>query len=1030
MMRSILAYYKQDNSIVIIKQYNMINILHLSDIHWGKNNLPEEEHVVIESFYEDLSNVLSKDQYDDNYCIISGDLVNKGGVQHYYDDFFERFVNNIIEYMPLNHIIVTPGNHDLDRNWVETNIESHKKDIYLERTEVEFNDYVENVDECKLLTKFKLFSAFCTTKLNIPEYDLVAYYKNIDTNVSIFMLNSALCSSGGANDIDDSGHLQIDTRILNKWIESNKGRTKLLVMHHPIAHFTDLIKEEINAMCRNGLDFVIAGHEHSQNMYQMENNGAIIITSPQLYSSKGDLNGYSVMHFDGSQLMDISYREWNKRHRKFSVGLNFTGNDDGKWHNKSFHKNIDHPDYVQKTLQYELDEAMKSLGSMPNWVERKLSTQTLNQHHEKNERDLDYIDLFNDDQSYQIVAPGQFGLTCYAKYLALKAWSINHKYWVYIDTKGWNLSKVERLFESAHGRIQIQVEDSDCILFDNWDNNIKDIDKIVQKIKRLCKGKRIVLLTHSNEPIVMDLDRDDSSIPIVRVFLKEISRKDLRSIATSMDSEHQIADENEVVERLNQDIITLNMHRTPLNTIQFMTAYSKDFEKRPVNRTKVMDSVLLAIFENPDSLFYSDKIDDKNCKFILGYFCSYLTRKGTLYFTEEEYFKTCKTYADKHYNSTNLQDLLRLLKANQIIEPIGDYLQFKQIYWVSYFVACQMNYDTSFSDEMINERHAIYNADLMDFYTGIDGKNNKAAEIASATLYEICEKVVSSVGINGEFDPFKDIKWHLNESKIGITQERIEQQIRDSRMPDDIKEAAADSNFDSVRPYTQQIFNFLDQYDGQHLMQILTSASRILRNSEFISPENKEQLAERIFAGWEVLMRVLFYISPLMAKNGFGGLGGANFKLSDEFPKDYAECLKMIVVNMPYNIVKWYKNDFYSDKLLPLLSKKFLCSHENSIIRHLAALIICNAKPKELQQTITPYIGILGKNTYYLGDLYTALRHTYSYDFMKNSELNQTANLIKACYMKHLTGATTPGRDAIQSFERRNGVLPQRKVDE
>ena len=60
-------------------------------------------------------------------------------------------------------------------------------------------------------------------------------------------------------------HIRIETSALNDWIMNNKGRTRVLVMHHPIAHLTDDMQEEINAMCRNGLEYIIAGHTHSQN---------------------------------------------------------------------------------------------------------------------------------------------------------------------------------------------------------------------------------------------------------------------------------------------------------------------------------------------------------------------------------------------------------------------------------------------------------------------------------------------------------------------------------------------------------------------------------------------------------------------------------------------------------------------------------------------------------------------------------------------------------------------------------------------
>ena len=61
------------------------------------------------------------------------------------------------------------------------------------------------------------------------------------------------------------------------------------------------------------------------------------------------------------------------------------------------------------------------------------------------------------------------------------------------------------------------------------------------------------------------------------------------------------------------------------------------------------------------------------------------------------------------------------------------------------------------------------------------------------------DRVFNLVGIDEVFHPFKDIKWRLNESKAGITQEKLEQQVKDSRMPDDIKVAVADSDFDSVK---------------------------------------------------------------------------------------------------------------------------------------------------------------------------------------------------------------------------------------
>ena len=1005
----------------------MINILHISDIHYGWKKA-EEDGVVLDAFFEDLKLTLSENKAE-NYCIISGDLVHKGGNDYEYEKFYKGFICQLIKLVPKSHIIITPGNHDLSQKYVNDNLKEHQADIHKKRTEVEFNEYVADTENCKLREKFASFEKFSKEKLCISDFELSGYYRNILPEISFYMLNSAWCSSGGAkdeygNEINDKGLLCVNTSGLNQWILENKGRTKVLVMHHPIEHLTDDMIEQLYAICRNGIDFLVAGHTHSQNITHFQ-NGAWVVISPQLYSPKKDRNGYSVMHVDGGNIVDISYRQWNQRFRKFMNGVDYTGREDGKWINPNLNPKIE-TDTLQDTLQRILNDAMTIYGRKPSWIHRKLSQQTLNQYHESKARDLDYVDLLNSDKSYHIIAPSQFGITCFAHYLACVAWTEQKKHWVYVDCKSWTLSKVQADITRSAQIHRITVEEIDCLLLDNWRNNLKDIEKIAQKLKNLLPGKKIIIFSHGTDIVSVDLATKESHEGFVDLYLREIRRQDLHDVVNSIDKEHEIADENVVVERLNQDLITLNMHRIPFNSIQFVVAYRENFEKRPVNRTKVMDIVLRSVFDNPGTLTYGDEIDDENCKFIMGFFCQYLIEHDRLFFTEEEFVNVCKPFVEEQYNSTNLHDLLHVLLNNQIIEPINGQLQFKLICWVSYFAANRMVDELSFTELMFTQKNAMYNSDLIDFYTGINGRNSDAVTKINETLGGLSKMVYEHIGIDGEFNPFSNIKWRLNETEEGVTQKQLEEKIQSSRMPDDIKEAVADSSYDSVRPYSQQIYTFLDQYEVRNLMQLLTSASRALRNSEFINPKLKEKLAENIFSGWEVVMRVLVYISPLMAKNGFGGLGGANFKLDNTFSKDYAECLKQIIIALPYNIVLWYKNDFYSDKLT-LLLKKYLLKHENEIIRHLVALIICSARPRNFGKLISSYIRTIGKNTYFLGDLYSSLCLNYSFDFMSKHELKQTEKLIKSCYMKHRTGSIDPGTDTIAKFELVKGKLPDRK---
>jgi len=382
-------------------------------------------------------------------------------------------------------------------------------------------------------------------------------------------------------------------------------------------------------------------------------------------------------------------------------------------------------------------------------------------------------------------------------------------------------------------------------------------------------------------------------------------------------------------------------------------------------------------------------------------------------------------FGNENYNPTNISDLLQVLKENQIMVNLNGLLTFRFTCWIYFFAACRMKISAEFAEFMFNQKHSLYYPEIIEFYTGTDGAREDVVEMIIKDLNNLSKKVHSKVGLKENIDPFADIKWSLNETTSGMTQAQLEENVQKSKLPDEIKEVVADKDYNSIRPYNQTINNFFEEYDVQNLMNLTRSASRALRNSEFISPNSKESLAISIFEAWKEIIRVLFLIAPIMAKNGFGGVGGARFKLSDDFPKEYNECLKNVVTNMPFNVMNWYKDEIFSEKLILLLNK-YMIEFPDPTVRHIIALTICSGKPYKWQDSINEYIHNTGKNSYYLGDLYLNLRHNYSTKIMIPRDLKQTEILIKSCYAKHKTGSPLPGRDTIAKVP--NSELPERNI--
>lgn len=147
------------------------------------------------------------------------------------------------------------------------------------------------------------------------------------------------------------------------------------------------------------------------------------------------------------------------------------------------------------------------------------------------------------------------------------------------------------------------------------------------------------------------------------------------------------------------------------------------------------------------------------------------------------------------------------------------------------------------------------------------------------------------------------------------------------------------------------------------------------------------------------ISRVLTSITPLLAKNGYWGIGGQRFKLDDNFPKELAECVKTIKIYIPDNILSWFEKEVYNSKNTPLYLN-VLKTSQDPLIRHFVALLILRNRPPEFKSQISTYIKSLPKNSYYLGNLSEESIYQYATQFMNEAHQKQMMSIIAECYEK------------------------------
>ena len=984
----------------------MIKILLISDIHISSSGTSENQGQVIKAFKEDIDKTLDANNYINNFCIIAGDLT-QDGAPNSYDVLHKTIVSTLMKFMPLDNIYVTPGNHDLNRNKAGQNKTEIENILDGNTSENKFNDLLEGMKKGPIVSKFKGFTEYVSKHLNIDSFNLWGYSVNPTPTVSICLLNSAICSWGGYSDIDDSGNLCVSTRILNNWIQSNVGRKKILILHHPLSDLTYEFNVEVTKLVESDIDVLINGHTHFEKVHRIQvgNRSYLHFQTPQLFSSKEDENAYAIINIEeeSGQIEDIIFRQWVDRRKCFSNGILFA--DEGIFKNDQFL--LKPQDSLETELKNRLSESMKSYSMIPEWRERYLDENSPTKQ-TTTSGTWDYIKILSDTGNFQICGAPQFGLTCYAQYLSLKAWQTRNEHWVYIDLKDIRPAQVDNLLDRSlqiHGNIN--PDDVNGLIFDNWPYESEHSNRMLQKIRKKFRTGRIIICVKSQEAnLIQGLDSElGDSFKVL--YLRAISRKDMRTLACQVNSEKNFAEDNNILlERLEADIRDLNIHRTPYNCIQMLMALAKNYEEKPINRTKVLDNVLGLIFDNPGTLSYQTNLPDaETCKYIVGYFCEWLYRREESseyfneYFTEEDFNSICKDFCDQEFHGTNPRNILRTFMNNQIVvSDNAGRLKFRFTYWLSYFSSDRMKRDNDFRQFMINSHRILFNPEAIDFYTATDRERTDMVDLLAVEIKKLTESVHKAIGFPEYDDPYANLKWAMNETKEGVTVEQLEQQVCNSKLPDDIKDAIADRDYNAVKPYIQTINKFLEQFFVRNLILLMHTSAIALRNSEFANSASKRSLSEAIFASWCELANVLYSVTPLLAKNGFSGIGGQRFTLENGFHKEiFHECVKEIMICIPINITRWFSGDIFSSKNAPLYYE-YLDAKYPPLVRHFAALLIAHKRPDGFKDKLLKYIELLPKNSFYLGNLSNTLVTEYQISFMNKSDQSKTIQLISQCY--------------------------------
>lgn len=1012
-------------------------LLYFSDIHLTGQK-PENEGAVIKAFCEDVKIQLSNLHYKDVFVLIGGDLVQAADNNSSYQSFYEKILSKLITYgIPSENIICVPGNHDCQRQWVIDNKEIYAPIINQRFTEDRFNNLINEEQGSIFLKKFDNYKNFIQQYLPNSKQNLIGFSVEINEEWSLYCLNSALTSFAGyeCNEYnqlsDDKGRLNIDTRNLNDWIQKNLKK-KILMMHHPMPFLTEWAEGELTKLLRTEFDLLLTGHTHRQDILcnQVKKENYIWCQAPQLYTDKTDKLGYCIIELEDDHVKRVIYREWFESRNSFKKGLDFTEGEDGIIEIENDKITVKDP--ILLKLEERFRDTMAVYGDESLvWIDRYFSLNRFDRSFTFNKKDLySENDIIDSGKSLKIVTPAQYGLTSFGWHFLLKLWKEKRIFGLFLDCRIINANKIEKEITRQLDIFGMTKEKVGWVIFDNWNLSNKNAKQILTYMKDEYQNIPLLLLCPMLEKSFVDNeDISFHEFSITPIFMAPMQLSQLRNMISVYNRKHKIGEEEVVLKRLNDDIQNFNMHRTPLNCISLLEVFSNSFDENPVNRTAMIERLLRIIFENEIVPSYKSLPDVKDCEFAIGYYCEQMIRNEQYFFKSKQFYDKISDFCKQQKITLDINYLFVILLNNQIIcQYESDLYGFRFAFWVYYFAAMRMTKSPEFATFILEKENYAHYPEILEFYTGSDRTRNDAAQIVIRDINKITTSVHDKVGLPDKMNPLQYLRLNITDEQAAKAIDKLEDQLKQSKLPTNLKDALDDSTYNPSMPFHQDVRKVWENYSVNYLQEMIVIASKVLRNSDYIQPENKIKLLDAITDAWLNTIRVVYLMAPALAMEGKAGYDDFCIHLSNTFDtksKDKRQLLIDIMSAIPHNIVTWYKDNIYSSKLADLLYEK-INQETNPVIKHILITLVIYKQPENWHDIVRNYLDKSDKQSFYFGDTLSSLRIMYAKGAISEANLARTKTLILLGYTKLASKDNKMNPSLIKNVQ--PGVLPQRQT--
>ncbi|WP_338357318.1 metallophosphoesterase [Yeosuana marina] len=860
-----------------------MRILHISDFHLDYKDKEDNVNHVVEPLIKRLEKVIEEKQID--LIFFTGDLVNIGGknysgLDEAFLDFEETLIEPLLKITKLtkDSFFFVPGNHDINRD-LDSKIseEGLVKVLVSQESLNNFFKKPEGIDRIKEYQEFEeYFYKDSKSKIKLSEFQSTFKTKKGDYNVGICCLNSSWrCFDSNS----DKGKILIgEKQIIDGLKDLNDCDLKIALCHHHFDFLQEFDKEIVESLLKQDFNLFFSGHTHRNKAgYIQDPDGQLFsfCASGTLSSSirnpeRKYENGFSTIDYDMENRKIIS-KFYKAEYPKREFIINSSIGNDGVWEvNIPFGEEVEQILLEQKLIKQitcdsipEIDchllshstdtQAPKSLNElfvMPNIVVKEEFDV------EKDDKTINSLDkIINSEKNFIVFGTKESGKTILIDKLLIETLESNkqhHQIPATIDFKELqgNLLKLIREFWSkpSDEAKDILANYKILLFIDNISFEDEDIYKLKALKEFLVENPNVrFIATYQqfyDEDFPMNLELV-SMFSYDTITLKQFKTKQIKELIQKWFPDSNKYDTPKKLETLTNAFLALNLPRTPFAVSMFLWIIEKQENFKPINNSTLIENFIEKILKKHDIReSQRERFGYENKIWIISHI-AYNMLKGD----KENYSLSYSIFTntvDKYLKDKKFEDFKTdriveiLLDSGIFLRDNGD-VRFRFSCFFEFFLMKQMEKDSEFKEEVLDENNFLNFSNEIDYFSGIHRGETKLLKLIITRLksgFSDLEKMINQTKVEKGYENYdgffisRDNKGKEKPSLINqLNEEKVVTFLPSNKPSEEDLEVIEDKKLE-LQKQEKGITKKEQGNNLKNLGKLLVLALRVINNSE------------------------------------------------------------------------------------------------------------------------------------------------------------------------------------------------------